>query len=287
VVSIFSGKRQVALGAIVNSDGLIVTKASEVQDRKKIRCRLADGNSYSAKVFKTDEENDIALLKIAATNLPVIRWSDSQPLLGSFLITPDANGRALAIGSYSVRSRSTIEGEQPFLGVQPIVVENGVAVTEIKTTAAAFAAGLRDGDVIVELAGQPIVDVPGLVKAIRQHRPGDQVKIAYRRNGSVLSTVATLAGRGMNGERAARFKMMNRLGAVPSRRDGNFPNVFQHDTPLFPEQCGGPIVDLDGNVVGLNIARRGRAASFALPSGYVRTLVEKVLREDVAEASRR
>ena len=76
--------------------------------------------------------------------------------------------------------------------------------------------------------------------------------------------------------------MMNRLGAVPSRRDGNFPNVFQHDTPLFPEQCGGPMVDLDGQVVGLNIARRGRAASFALPAQYVKTLVSEMLRENVA-----
>jgi len=59
-------------------------------------------------------------------------------------------------------------------------------------------------------------------------------------------------------------------------------SVFQHDTPLFPEHCGGPMVDLDGQVVGLNIARRGRAASFALPAQLVKTLIDEMLREDVA-----
>lgn len=118
--------------------------------------------------------------------------------------------------------------------------------------------------------------------SIRSHRPGDKVNISFRRDGAVTQTEATLAGRQMSGERAARFKMMNRLGAVPSRRDGDFPSVFQHDTPLFPEQCGGPIVDLDGNVVGMNIARRGRAASFAIPADLMRELVDQMLKESVA-----
>ena len=76
--------------------------------------------------------------------------------------------------------------------------------------------------------------------------------------------------------------MMNRLGAVPSRRDDNFPTVFQHDTPLFPEQCGGPITDLDGNVLGVNIARKGRAASYAIPASHLQTLIDELLRKNVA-----
>ena len=76
--------------------------------------------------------------------------------------------------------------------------------------------------------------------------------------------------------------MMNRLGAVPSRRGDNFPTVFQHDSPLFPEQCGGPITDLNGNVVGINIARKGRAASYAIPSSHVQTVLADMLRDNVA-----
>jgi len=188
----------------------------------------------------------------------------------------------LALGTYSVQPRSTREGEQAFLGVQPIVAMNGVRVTDIQPGSASYDAGIRDNDVITKIAGKPTFDVASLVKVIREHRPGDQVTIEYQRNGAKATTQATFAGRGIAGERAARFKMMNRLGAVPSRRDGNFPSVFQHDTPLFPEQCGGPIVDLDGQVIGLNIARKGRAASYALPATHVKTLIDEMLREDVA-----
>jgi serine protease Do len=86
-----------------------------------------------------------------------------------------------------------------------------------------------------------------------------------------------LARNELTGMRAARFKMMSRLGAVPSDRDSNFPVVFQHDSPLFPEQCGGPICDLQGNVLGINIARESRAASYAIPANHVRTILERFL----------
>ena len=69
--------------------------------------------------------------------------------------------------------------------------------------------------------------------------------------------------------------MMNRLGAVPSQRYDNFPSVFQHDAPLFPEECGGPITNLDGDVVGINIARLGRAASYAIPASTIQSLISK------------
>ncbi len=280
-VEVFSKDRQVAMGAVIKSDGLVLTKLSEVENRPAIRVERA-GISYRAKIFKKNKENDLAILKIKAKNLVVINWSEVTPKLGAFLLTVSPEREVLALGTYSVQPRSTREGEQAFLGVQPIVAVNGIRVTDIQPGSASHNAGIRDDDVIMEIAGKPTTDVASLVKVIREHRPGDQVMIEYQRNGVTQTTQATLAGRGLAGERAARFKMMNRLGAVPSRRDGDFPIVFQHDTPLFPEQCGGPMVDLDGQVVGLNIARKGRAASFALPAQHVKTLVDEMLREDVA-----
>ena len=135
---------------------------------------------------------------------------------------------------------------------------------------------------MTELGGVSITDVASLVKTIRDRRPGDQVKIKFLRNGQSGTTNAVLAGRSVSGALAARFKMMNRLGAIPSRRDDNFPNVFQHDSPLFPEFCGGPITDLDGNVIGINIARHGRAATYAIPADHVKTLLKDLMRSNVA-----
>jgi serine protease Do len=281
-VRVFSKKRQVALGLVVKSDGYILTKASEIEHREKISCELSDGLRLDAKILKIDNLNDLAILKIEASGLSQVQWSKQPVLPGAFVISPDFDGSVIAIGTYSVAPRSTAAGEQAFLGVKPETTTNGVRVSEIEPGNASHEAGLTDGDVITKLGGKRITDVSSLVKTIRDRRPGDSVEIEYLRNGTPAKTKATLAARDISGEQAARFKMMNRLGAVPSRRFDNFPTVFQHDTPLFPEHCGGPIVDLDGNLLGINIARNGRAATYAIPSSHVMTLLEDLLRENVA-----
>jgi S1-C subfamily serine protease len=117
---------------------------------------------------------------------------------------------------------------------------------------------------------------------VRRQHPGDKVEIKFLRGGQPMSTRATLAGRNLSGEQAARFKMMNRMGTIVSRRADNFPFVFQHDAPLFPEHCGGPVVDLDGNVIGINIARQGRASSLAIPASRMKEIVKGLTRSNVA-----
>ena len=59
-----------------------------------------------------------------------------------------------------------------------------------------------------------------------------------------------------------------------SNRRWGFPSVIQHDTVLRPSDCGGPVVDLDGYAVGINIARAGRVASYALPVEVVNPLLK-------------
>ena len=161
------------------------------------------------------------------------------------------------VGSYSVTPRSTDIGQQAFLGVKPEATPEGIRIDEVTPDTAAYLAGLVNGDIITRFEGVRMLEVSDLVNIVRRHRPGDVVAIEYLRNQQAGSTKASLAGRNLSGARAAEYKMMNRLGAIPSHRSNGFPLVFQHDTPLFPEQCGGPIVDLNGNAIGMNIARNG------------------------------
>ena len=42
-------------------------------------------------------------------------------------------------------------------------------------------------------------------------------------------------------------------------------------------QCGGPLVDLDGRAVGLNIARADRTATYAIPAGKLKSLLGEML----------
>ena len=157
-----------------------------------------------------------------------------------------------------------------------------MAVSEILPNTAAFEAGLIDGDIITHIDGEAIVDVDKLVNVIRKNSPGDTIEISFLRDGVDNRTRAVLDSFDISGERAKRYKMMSRLGAIPSRRADNFPAVFQHDAPLFPEQCGGPVVDLKGKVIGINIARNGRAATYAIPLENVQRIIRDFLRESVA-----
>ena len=55
-----------------------------------------------------------------------------------------------------------------------------------------------------------------------------------------------------------------------------FQRVLQHDTVLEPEDCGGPLVDLEGRVVGVNIARAGRIETLAIPAREVQALIAQM-----------
>ena len=57
------------------------------------------------------------------------------------------------------------------------------------------------------------------------------------------------------------------------RRDG-FSQVFPHDADLEPSNCGGPLFDLEGNFVGINIARNSRVRSYAIPRAIVEQLID-------------
>ncbi len=274
-VLVYSNNRPVAMGTIFRDDGYILTKASELDDTKTIRCKLFNSIEMRARLIEINKEHDLAILKIEAAGLIPARWANQSASIGNFLLTPDPFGNVLALGTFSVPTRSTAVGQQAFLGVQPETTPDGVRVSAIQPGTASALAGLQNGDVITKLNQIVVMDSSTLVKAIRDRAPGDRIEITFSRNGQTQSTTATLAAREYSGAQAARFKMMNRLGAVPSQRYDNFPSVFQHDAPLFPEDCGGPITNLDGEIVGINIARLGRAASYAIPASTIQSVISK------------
>jgi serine protease Do len=284
VVEILDGSKSLCLGTVIDSRGTVITKASELDGAKKLRIRDFTGSQFDATVYKTEPHNDVALLQTQATHLPAIAWDDEQPVAGDFLVSCGVDGDVISLGSYSHIPRSLADSEKGFLGVTPQNVAEGVVLTEVTPDSAADQAGLKVGDVVVGVNGESIRDVASLVARVQSSKAGESVQISFLRNGVSRTTNATLAGRSLSSDRAARFKMMNRLGAIPSQRAQDFPWVFQHDSPLLPEQCGSPVFNLDGKVVGLNIARQGRVSSLGLPSRHVQTLLNEMLREDVASS---
>ncbi len=67
-------------GVIISPDGYIVTNNHVVDGATDVKVTLHDRRVLNAKVVGTDKLTDIAVLKVDATNLPVIAWGDSTKL---------------------------------------------------------------------------------------------------------------------------------------------------------------------------------------------------------------
>ena len=68
-------------GVVVSSDGYVLTNNHVIGDaRADIRVTLADGVERPGRLIGVDDVTDLALVKVAATNLPTLPWGDSSRL---------------------------------------------------------------------------------------------------------------------------------------------------------------------------------------------------------------
>jgi len=271
-VRVHSDNRRVALGAIVDSDGYVLTKASEL--KQDVEVQLFEGRRLKAEVVGSSEECDLALLKIDAKDLPTIEWGDSDPPpVGSWLATPGLETIPISIGVVSVTPRK-IEKSIPVLGIILADSEKGPRIDRVVPESNAAKAGMQRNDVITHLDGDEVKSRDTLIQSIRKRRPGDKVRLKVLRGKRELTIDAEL------GELAqlthGREYFQFGLGGQLSKRRAGFPLALQHDTILQPNQCGGPLVDLDGKAVGINIARASRVESYALPASVVKPLIDEL-----------
>ena len=68
-------------GFIIRQDGVVVTNAHVVAGASRVSVVMRDGTLYSAKVLGSDETNDLAVLKVDATKMPVAPVGTSDNLL--------------------------------------------------------------------------------------------------------------------------------------------------------------------------------------------------------------
>jgi S1-C subfamily serine protease len=109
-------------------------------------------------------------------------------------------GFAIPIGlAYDVAGR-IVRGESLEFGYLGISRGNdtafgsaGALVTRVEPGSPAERAGLRVGDVVIEIDGDAIRSFDELVAQIRARTPGDKVELTVRRNGEVSTVTATLS----------------------------------------------------------------------------------------------
>ena len=72
-------------GFIVRPDGFIYTNFHVVDGADKVTVKLKDGREFPGKVVGTDEKTDIAVIKVDATNLPIVQLANSDEVrVGQF-----------------------------------------------------------------------------------------------------------------------------------------------------------------------------------------------------------
>jgi serine protease Do len=263
---------KVALGGVVGADGWILTKASALTGH--ISCELNDAREMPAEVASASRDYDLALLKIDAADLPVLAISETvTPVVGSWLATVSMDSYPVAVGIVSVEPRE-IPHQAGILGIQ-LDSEGSVArVVRIFPGSAAAKAGLLVNDVILEIEGEKTPSREALVRRVQEFSPGDTVKLRVERGDEEVQLSAVLMGR-FPGLRPTRNEFQNRLGSDLSERRFGFASAFQHDTVIGPTDVGGPVVNLDGQVVGFNIARSGRTETYGIAAvSLVKTIDE-------------
>ncbi len=164
-----------------------------------------------------------ALVDLLQTDAPISPGNSGGALVNAdgqviginvAFIPPEA--RAVSIG-FAIPSPTVIdvvgqlletgEVEHAFLGVEPadltpqvverfdIETDEGVLVFSVVDGSPAAEAGLRAGDVIIALDGEPLRSVEDLLAALRERSPGDRVELDVLRGDGQRRLTATLADR--------------------------------------------------------------------------------------------
>lgn len=268
-------------GVILSDDGYIVTNNHVIEGARDIEVVLNDKRTYAAQLIGRDPNTDLALLKIEATNLPVITIGNSDDLkvgewvlavgnpfnltstvtagivsakarsinilqadmkIESFIqtdaaVNPGNSGGALVntkgelvgintaiasqTGSYAgyafaiptaimqkvvgdLRQFGSVQ--RALLGIRMMDINQevkdhfglesmeGVYVAEVVSGTAADKAGMKSGDVIVQVDGRSINSSNQLQEQIGRKNPGDQIVVLVRRGGRSVTLEVTLSG---------------------------------------------------------------------------------------------
>jgi serine protease Do len=265
-VRVKSDGKDAALGTVVGPDGWIITKASLLTG--KLECQLKDGRKLDAQVVGLQKDFDLAMLKVEARGLPIAEWgTPNTGKVGQMVAAPGLGQDPVAVGTVSVDPR-TIPKQSGILGVMLEEDQAGPKVIQVLPGSGAASAGIQVNDIVTHCNGRQTKDRETLVMTVRKYGPGDRIELTLQRDGKEKKIQATLT-RSVQGSKPDRRTVQNNMGSKLSDRRYGFPSALQHDTVLRPQDCGGPLVDLDGKVVGINIARAGRTETFAVPTHVV------------------
>lgn len=256
------------LGTLID-DQHVSTKLSEIVAWPALSCRIADGSTIPATISKSDRTRDLAILKLADAVDAENSITDSSV---AFRHPKTLDGEIVfAATAWKTVSPAGIvcrigydEPSQPArFGAALQSVGQHVQITELTPNGSAVLAGLQVGDMLLTMEASKLTSLQAVSDLLAIRQPGDWVMIDVERGRQRLEVKTQLQHN--PGQQFEKTEFLDgRAGQLSQRRSG-FQSVLQHDIAIDPATCGGPLLDSYGRVIGINIARRAREATFAIP----------------------
>lgn len=195
-------------GFFISAEGLIVTNYHVIKDASIITVSLYDGSVYEAQLIGSDDENDIAVIKITPTagaSISTLAFGDSDSLL--------VGQKVIAIGNPFGYDRTMVTGIISGLS-RPIRDERGKVLLGMVQTSAPINPGNSGG---------PLLNTKGQVIGL---------------NTSIYSTSGT--SQGMN------FAVASNTAAASVNDIVNYGKVSRGWLDIVPVQLSQSIVDYAG-----------------------------------------
>ncbi len=279
-VRVFNGSKMV-LGTVVSKDGLVVAKNSEFSTVKPGLIRvMGPGTKIArARVVARDIPHDLIILDLGREIDPGYEWGNSKGLVhGTWLVAGTSTsppkvgvrGGVLSATAREIKKAGGVIGV--ILGGRDGKSFGGVQVSEVAKGGPAEKAGVKKNDVIYAIDGKEVFERAKMIEIVKSNDPGTTITVSVKRGEDKKDLKITLGYRNLVfAEMKSRNDKMS--GTVSVRRTG-FKRVIQHEISLVPMDMGGPLFDLEGKLVGINIAKANRVEFFAIPIEDIQQVLE-------------
>lgn len=263
-----------SIRGLLTRDDLVVTKSSCVGDLARVD--WVGGQSAAASIVHRDPAWDLVLLRLERPHriaAPMIALGDDQSHLGKIVVTPDPSGTGWTGLCGSTSFGIPKNQGRGFLGVRLVEKEGKVLLEDVFSDGAAERSGWLVGDQIVQIGDKSVARPEDVYSFLRSTIPTQRVAAVIDRQGERKEESVILGELKSDTPHIADWFE----GGRSPRRDG-FPSVFCHDSRLHPDQCGGPLFDSRGALLGLTIARYSRTLCFAIPMTKVEEFVNRSIK---------
>jgi len=270
-------------GVVVSPEGHVLTKASEIEGKNHISLRIDEKLYAEVEILGVDPQWDVAMLKVEVDQplIPVVLSDEDDIEQGHWLISNGSASRSTRRVRLGIVSAITREiksaGSSVILGVLlSQEKDKALIIDKITPDSGAAKAGLKSGDLLLFSDGIKLNEREDLLKSMQGKKPDDVIEIEVLRDEKTEKFQVELMARPGKQMASRNDIMSGGEDSLSKRRDG-FARVIHHDTPLIKSSVGGPLLNLDGECIGMNIARASRVATFAIPAKELREIIEAMI----------